>query len=187
MVLRALEFFEPFIARNPKRAIQIVRAIEDGQYVFLHAYQSLNDGQAEWVTTDFFETDENGKIVEHWDVISEYAAQTPSGHTSIDGAVEITDLDRTEENKQLVRDFIRDVLVGEEPENIDNYISSTQYIQHNAEVHDGLENLKPLVLAEDRSLVYDETVLLVGQGSFLATLCKATREGQPCASRSVPH
>jgi predicted SnoaL-like aldol condensation-catalyzing enzyme len=176
-----VEFFEPFIARNPKRDIRILRAIEDGQHLFLHVFQSLNDGEAEWVTTDFFDTDEEGKIVEHWDVISEYAPQTPSGHTSIDGPAEITDLDRTEENKQLVRDLIRDVLVGEEPENIDNYISSEQYIQHNAEVPDGLEHFRPLALAEDKPLVYEEIVLLVGQGNFVATLCRASWEGQPFA------
>ncbi len=133
-----VEFFEPFIAKNPKRDIQIVRGIEDGQYVFLHVYQSLNDGEAEWVTTDFFDTDENGKIIEHWDVISAYAAQTPSGHTSVDGPTEISGLDKTEENKQLVRDLIRDVLIGEAPEKIDDYISSEEYIQHNAEVPVGL-------------------------------------------------
>ena len=57
-----VEFFEPFIARNLKRDIQIIRGLEDGQYVFLHVYQSLNDGEAEWVTTDFFDTDDNGRI-----------------------------------------------------------------------------------------------------------------------------
>ena len=60
-----VEFFEPFIERNPKRDIQIIRALEDGQYVFLHAYQSLNDGESEWVTTDFFDTDENDKIIDN--------------------------------------------------------------------------------------------------------------------------
>jgi len=177
-----VEFFEPFIARNPKRDIQIVRAIEDGQYVFVHAYQSLNDGEAEWVTTDFFDTDEDGKIIEHWDVISAYASQTPSGHTSVDGPTEIVDLEKTEENKQLVRDLIRDVLMpGGTPENIDNYISADQYIQHNAEVPDGLEHFKPLALAADKPLIYEEVVLLVGQGNFVATLCKASWEGQPFA------
>lgn len=176
-----VEFFEPFIAKNPKRDIQVVRAIEDGQYVFLHVYQSLNDGQAEWVTTDFFDTDENDKIIEHWDVISKYAPETPSGHTSVDGPTEITDLDKTEENKQLVRDLIRDVLIGEIPENIDNYISSEKYIQHNAEVPDGLEHFKPLALEQDKPLIYEEVVLLVGQGNFVATLCKASWEGQPFA------
>ena len=48
-----VEFFEPFLARNPKRDIQILRALEDGRHLFLHVYQSLNDGENEWVTTAF--------------------------------------------------------------------------------------------------------------------------------------
>ena len=180
-----VEFFEPFIAKNPKRDIQIVRGIEDGQYVFVHVYQSLNDGEAEWVTTDFFDTDENGKIIEHWDVIAAYAAQTPSGHTSVDGPTEITDLDKTEENKQLVRDLIRDVLIGEAPEKIDDYISSEQYIQHNAEAPDGLEHFKSLALVENRPLIYQEIVLLVGQGNLVATLCKASWKGQSLAQVDI--
>ena len=176
-----VEFFEPFIARNPKRDIQIIRGFEDGQYVFMHAYQSLNDGEAEWVTTDFFDTDENDKIIEHWDVIAKYHAKTPSGHTSMDGPTEITDLEKTEANKQLVANLIRDVLIGDAPERIDEYISAEQYIQHNPEVEDGLAHFKALVLAEDRPLFYQEIVLLVGKGNFVATLCKATWDGQPLA------
>ena len=60
--------------------------------------------------------------------------KTPSGHTSIDGPTEIKDLDKTEQNKALVRNLIQDVLIGEAPEKIDDYISSETYIQHNAEV-----------------------------------------------------
>lgn len=173
-----VEFFEPFLAKNPARDIRVLRALEDGQYVFVHVYQSLNNGQAEWVTTDFFDTDKNDKIIEHWDVISAYSPRTPSGHTSVDGPTEITDLDKTEENKQLVRDLIRDVLIGENPQAIDNYISSETYIQHNAAVPDGLASFKPLVLAEDKPLFYEEIVLLVGQGNFVVSLCKASRQGQ---------
>lgn len=180
-----VEFFEPFIERNPKRDIQIVRGWEDGQYVFLQAYQSLNDGDAQWVTTDFFDTDENDKIIEHWDVISEYAENTPSGHTSTDGATEIADLDKTEDNKQVVRNLIRDVMMRENPQNIDNYISSETYIQHNKEVADGLEHFKPLALADNPPLLYSEIVLLVGQGNFVATLCKATWEGAPYAQVDI--
>ena len=63
-------FFEPFLERNPDRDIRVIRGWEDGQYVFVHAFQSLNGGESEWVTTDFFDTDENDKIIEHWDVIA---------------------------------------------------------------------------------------------------------------------
>lgn len=180
-----IEFFEPFIKRNPKRDIQIIRAIEDDRYIFLHAFQSLNDGETQWVTTDFFDTDENCKIIEHWDVISKYSPRTPSGHTSIDGPTEITDYDKTEGNKQLVHNLIRDVLISENPENIDKYISSKQYIQHNADVPDGLSHFKTLALDPNKSLLYQEIVLLVGKGNFVATLCRATREGKPYAQVDI--
>ena len=181
-----VEFFEDFIQRNPIRDIRIVRALEDGQYLFVHAYQSLNDGEAQWVTLDFFNTDTDDKIIEHWDVIAEYSNSTPSGHTSVDGSTEVTDLDRTEENKVLVRSMIQDVFMpGGNSHNIDNYISAETYIQHNKEVPDGLAAFKPLAIAEDRPLNYDEIVLLVGQGNFVATLCKANWEGHPYAQADL--
>jgi predicted SnoaL-like aldol condensation-catalyzing enzyme len=74
---------------------------------------------------------------------------------------------------------------GGNPENIDAYISDEQYIQHNADVPDGLEHFKPLALAEDKPLIYEEVVLLVGQGNFVATLCKASWEGQPFAQVDI--
>ena len=168
-----VEFFEPFIARNPDRDIRIVRGWEDGQYVFVHAYQNINNGEAQWVTTDFFDTDANDKIIEHWDVIAPYSASTPSGHTSVDGPTEVTDLNKTEANKALVRNLIRDGLMkGGNPANLPNYISE-HYVQHNKDVEDGLDHFQQLASAPNRPLNYEEIVLLVGQGNFVATLCKA--------------
>jgi predicted SnoaL-like aldol condensation-catalyzing enzyme len=181
-----VEFFEPFLERNPVRDIEVVRALEDGQYVFVHAYQSLNHGEAEWVTMDFFDTDENDKIIEHWDVISPYVAATPSGHTSVDGASEILDLEHTEANRALVRAMIEDLLMeGGSPHNIDRYISSEQYLQHNAEVEDGLEPFRSKMTAEDRKLFYEEIVLLVAEGNFVASLCKAEWDGAPYAQADL--
>ena len=181
-----VEFFEDFIERNPVRDIQIIRTLEDGRYLFVHAYQSLNHGDAEWVTMDFFDTDENDKIIEHWDVIAEYSGSTPSGHTSIDGPTEVIGLERTEENKALVRALIEDVLMtGGNPHNIDRYVSSTQYTQHNREVADGLEHFRTLAVDPNRPLNYDEIVLVVGQGNFVATLCRANWEGAPYAQADL--
>ena len=58
-------FFTDFFKRNPKRDIQVVRAFEDGEYVFMHVYQNLNHGEAKWITTDIFHADEEGRIIEH--------------------------------------------------------------------------------------------------------------------------
>lgn len=181
-----VEFFEPFVARNPVRDIQILRTLEDGRHVFVHAYQSLNHGEAEWVTLDFFDTDDNDRIVEHWDVIAKYSATTPSGHTSADGPTAITDLEATGANKTLVRSFIEDVLMdGGNPGNADRYISGDRYIQHNKDVADGLEAFRELATAEDRPLVYEEIVLLVGQGNFVAALCRARWKDTPYAQADL--
>ena len=180
-----VSFFEPFIERNPSRDIQVFRAIEDGQHVFLHVYQNINDGEAEWVTTDFFDTDENHKIIEHWDVIAPFHASTPSGHTSIDGPTEITDLDRTEANKAVVREMLTQVLMpGGDPSRIGEFIAE-DYTQHNPDVADGLAAFAELAQVPNPPLVYDEIVLLVGQGNFVATLSKASWEGSPLAQVDV--
>lgn len=174
-----IEFFEDFTQRCPVRDIQIIRGWEDGRYVFVQAYQNINNGFREWVTTDFFDTDEGDKLIEHWDVISRFNPQTPSGHTTLDGATEITDLNKTEANKQLVRDLIANALTeGGQPETVGDYISAKQFVQHNAQLADGLDAFREMLLAPDRSLFYDEIVLCVGQGNFVATLCKARFEGK---------
>ncbi|MEM7092071.1 MAG: nuclear transport factor 2 family protein [Actinomycetota bacterium] len=178
-------FFEPFLERNPVRDIQVIRGIEDGQHVLLHVFQSLNDGEAEWVTTDFFDTDDEGKIIEHWDVIGAFSPSTPSGHTSIDGPTEITDLDRTAENKEIVRTLITEALMpGGDVSRIRELVAE-EYIQHNAEVADGRAAFEALASAPDRPLNYDEIVLLVGQGNFVATLCKARWNDEPLAQVDI--
>ena len=129
-------FFEPFILRNPKREIEIVRALEDGRYVFVHVYQSLNEGQHEWVTMDLFDTDEDDRIIEHWDVISAFKGPGPSGHTQVDGMTEITDLPETEANKARVRLFMTEVLQNRDFTRFDDYVADN-LIQHAVGLADG--------------------------------------------------
>lgn len=178
-------FFENFIQRYPVRDIHIIRVFEDGQYVFMHCYQNLNNGAAQYVTMDFFDTDDDDKMIEHWDVIAEFMPRTPSGHTSIDGLSIVTDLDKTQDNKELVRGLIEEVFIPSAVEKVERYINKDWFIQHGIGIPDGLEHYKPLVLTGDRPLDYNELVLLVGQGNFVATLCKAAWQGQPYAQADL--
>ncbi len=168
-----IEFFEDFIERNPVRDIKIVRGFEDGQFVFVQAHQILNNGEFEYVTADIFDTDDNGRIIEHWDVIAEMSDESVSGHTQIDGPTDPTDLDKTDENKELVRNFLDDVLVNGNNEKVTDYISTETYIQHNPQVGDGLDGFGTFVaqLAEQGiTMTYLKVHRLIGCGDFVVSL-----------------
>ncbi|MCP3756995.1 nuclear transport factor 2 family protein [Streptomyces sp. TBY4] len=176
-----LAFFEPFLTRNPDRKIEVVRAIQDGPCVFLHVEQTLG-GTTRWVTADLFDTDENDRIVEHWDTIAAGGRTSPSGHTQTDGATEITDLGRTEENKQRVAAFITDVLQGGQTHRIAEFISRNRYVQHNPEVADGIEGFGAFaadLAVKGQSLTYTKVHRLIGQGNFVVTLSEVDWAGTP--------
>ncbi len=165
-----IAFFEPFLARNPVRDIQVIRAIEDGRYVFCHVYQNLNNGEAKWVTADLFDTDEAGRMIEHWDVIAPYVWPTASGRTMVDGPAQVEDLHKTGENKAIVRAFADDVLMTGNEARIGDYISAEQYDQHNPYIEDGLEGFaKHLeqMAATGNTARYIKVHHLIGQGNFV--------------------
>lgn len=179
-----IEFFEGFIAHNPKRDIELVRVLEDGNYVFVHAYQSLNAGEARWVTTDLFDTDDNDKLIEHWDVISSFVDETRSGRTQIDGPADVVDLDRTDSNKEVVRSFVEDVLIGGQKLPLTDFISATRYDQHNPQVADGLDGFGQFLRElheRGEAMVYRTLHRIIAQGNFVVTLCEMELSGVPVA------
>lgn len=173
-----LAFFEPFMKRCPVRDFKLLRALQEGSKVFVHVFQDINNGDAQWITADFFDTDSEGRIVEHWDTISAVKPNNPSGRSQTDGATEIVDLDKTAANKKLVLDFINTILVNRELSRIGEFIDQTTYIQHNPEVGDGIKPLVAFLTPEDL-IQYQECFMSVAEGNFVATLNRATISGKP--------
>ena len=165
-----IAFFTEFIERNPVRDIEIVRSIVDGQYVFCHVYQNLNNGAAQWVTADLFDTDENDRLIEHWDVIAEYQANTASGRSMVDGPRDVKDLELTDSNKAHVRGFADTVLVNGNIEALPRYISATQFHQHSPGLADGLaaytDHLQK-AKASGLATSYRKIHFLLGEGNFV--------------------
>ena len=116
-------FFADFFKRHPERDIKIVRTIEDGNLVFVHVHQYLNGGEAQWVTTDTFRADENGRIVEHWDVIDYYRIPENGQLDQIFGDFEIKDLGKTAENKKLVRRFLTEIYQNKELDQWEDFVA----------------------------------------------------------------
>lgn len=178
-----LEFFQPFLERNPVREMEVIRALQDGSKVFLHVSQNLNDGEAKWVTADFFESDENGKIIEHWDVIAPFRISERSGHSNVDGERTLKDIEKTEENKSLVADFVEKVLVGGQVAELSRYVSDDGYVEHAPDFEDGIAAVDSRL--RSGALRYDALFMLVGEGNFVATLCRASSDGQPVCQADV--
>lgn len=167
------DFFGPFVEHNPIRNIEVVRSIEDGSYVFVHVYQNLNHGENQWVTADLFDTDDDDRVVEHWDVIQEFATETVSGRTMVDGPTEVLDLDKTEANKAKIAEFCDAVLIGGQYDRVAEFISTETYNQHSPLVGDGLDGFGAYAagLAEQGlSMRYWKVHKLIGQGNFVVSL-----------------
>ncbi len=164
-----IEFFADFVERNPVRDIEIVRAFEDGQYVFLHVLQDLNNGEYQYVTADIFDTDDNAKLIEHWDIIAEVRNTTASGRGQLDGPTEPTDLDRTEANKQLVARFVDEVLIAANYDLLADFMTP-DVAQHNPDVADGMAAIQEF--AEATSMRYIAIHRVVGCGNFVAVLAE---------------
>lgn len=149
--------------------VNVVRAFEDGDYVFAHTEYNFFGPKAGF---DIFRF-ENGLIVEHWDNLQEIAAETASGRTQFDGPIEITDLELTEANKALVKGLLADVFLGGAPEKITDYISTEQYDQHNPGVKDGLAGLGEALQAladAGMPMVYEKNHMILGQGNFVLSV-----------------
>jgi predicted SnoaL-like aldol condensation-catalyzing enzyme len=148
--------------------VEIHRVIQDGDYVAVH-YKETDAGKAR-VLFDIFRFDKNGKIVEHWDNSQELAPANPSGRTMIDGTTQITDRNRTEANKTLIRKFVDDILVGKNRAALESYYNGDHYIQHNPLFGDGVSNLKQAFSAagsQGASFGYDQVHMVIGEGNFV--------------------
>lgn len=147
----------------------VLRAFQDGDYVFTHTEYDFFGPKAGF---DIFRF-EDGLIVEHWDNLLPVQKPNPSGRTQFDGAITLTDLDKTEANKAVVRGFIENVLLNHEMDKVANYINPTTYIQHNPAVADGLDGFGAAMkyFAENGLVMqYDELHMVLGQGNFVLSV-----------------
>ena len=170
-----------YLASAPvKTTVNNIRAFEDGDYVFLQTVYNFA-GAGEQVAFDVFRL-ENGLIAEHWDNLAAVAEANPSGHTQIDGTMEVTDLDKTEENRELVKNFLYDVMQGNNADKTPDYFDGDTYIQHNSGIADGVSGLGAALTAmaeQGISMIYDETHLLLAQGNFVLAVSEGTFGGAP--------
>ena len=154
-----------------------VRALQDGDYVFTHTDYNFFGPK---IGFDIFRF-EDGKIVEHWDNLQETAQPNPSGHTMTDGATEVKDLDKTEANKTLVRNFVDDILVNGRMDTLASYFDGDNYIHHNPIIADQLSGLGKALEAwakQGITMKYDTIHKVLGEGNFVLVASEGKLAGK---------
>lgn len=171
-----------YLASAPvKTTVKNIRAFEDGNKVFLQTIYNFA-GAGEQVAFDIFRFDKNGKIAEHWDNLTAKADPNPSGRTQIDGTMELKDLDKTEANRELVKNFLYDVMQDNCPEKTPDYFDGDTYIQHNTAIADGLSGLGAALAAmaeQNIQMIYNTVHHVLAQGNFVLAVSEGTFGGAP--------
>jgi predicted SnoaL-like aldol condensation-catalyzing enzyme len=160
-----LEFYDQLKDMDIK--LDIRRVIVDGDYVAVHSEYT-----GPMVVIDIFRF-EDGKIVDHWANTQKTVEQTVSGHSMLDGPIQINDLEKTEDNKTLLKELVDDVFIGGDYDKMPSFFDDDNYIQHNPEFPDGLSGLvKGLgeMAEQGREMKFTKNYMILGEGNFVLSV-----------------
>lgn len=172
--------FEEVMAALPPGSAKVntVRIFQDGNYVIAHTDYDFFGPQ---IGIDIFRF-ENDLIVEHWDNLQIKPEENNlSGHSMIDGATQIADLDKTDSNKALAEQFVKDIFMGQNPDNLAGYFNGDAYIQHNPTMADGVSGYLAAVEEMETNgveKIYSQIHRVFGEGNLVLVISEGTFNGE---------
>jgi predicted SnoaL-like aldol condensation-catalyzing enzyme len=158
--------------------VNIVRIFSDGDYVFGHTEYDFSSSRVGFEVFRF----EGDHTVEHWDNIQSRKGPNLSGHSMVDGETTVSDLNKTESNRELVRLFVDQVLIGGGIQQLPHFISVESLVEHNPRLSDGMQSIHNALTeqSEKGSLViqYDKLHRLLAEGNFVLSVCEGFINGR---------
>lgn len=152
--------------------VNIVRVFEDGDFVFAHTEYDFATRNIGFEVFRF----EDNLAVEHWDNIQQRLGPNPSGHSMVDGVIEVAHHEDTEVNRKVVKSFVEDVLISGHHEKLDEYINLKEYTEHNPRMSDDLGYLRRALSnagnGNSISVNYEKRHRLLADGNFVLSVCE---------------
>ena len=159
-----------------KPRVNIVRAFEDGEFVFAHTEYDFAKRNIGFEVFRF----EGGQAVEHWDNIQQRLGPNQSGHSMVDGPTEVVDPELTEKNRALVGSFIDTVLIEKKFDHLTQFVDTETYTEHNPQLGDGLSVLQSALEAGDdvhKRINYHRVHRVLAEGNFVLSICEGHYNG----------
>jgi predicted SnoaL-like aldol condensation-catalyzing enzyme len=170
--------FERLSRTSPR--VKIVRAFEDGDFVFAHTEYDFANRNIGFEVFRF----EDGQAVEHWDNIQRRQQPNKSGRSMVDGSTEAIDHDLTERNRAFVRSFVEIVLVDGDLNHLSDYVDEKIYAEHNPRLVDDVSALKTELKVPDngsRHVDYQRIHRVLAEGNFVLCVSEGLFRGYQSA------
>lgn len=162
--------FERLSKTSPR--VNIVRVFEDGDFVFAHTEYDFATRNIGFEVFRF----EKDQAVEHWDNIQKRTGPNSSGHSMVDGATEVADLEMTESNRSTIKSFVENILIQGNIEKLNTYLNQECYAEHNPSLGDNLDNLKSVLSGSENdcsvSIKYKKCHRILAEGNFVLSVCE---------------
>ncbi|NLK71975.1 MAG: SnoaL-like domain-containing protein [Clostridiales bacterium] len=156
----------------PEGRNNVMLAIADEDKVLLHVHSVLTPGEPGRNLVDTFRV-EDGKIVEHWDVIQnvevlKFPPINDNGLFNLKGDEILADLDKTEENRALVTEFYEAFGIEKDADKCEKYLGA-KYIEHCPYLQDGPEKFLRFVRFRRRNYpeAKNKIMITVAQGNLV--------------------